>query len=72
MGRKRIEELYAAVGEDETKEDVLLVNASVTYALMQNISLWARGENLLARQYEFNKGFPMPRATFMGGVSLSF
>jgi len=72
LGLKRIEDLYTAVGDDETKEDVLLVNASVTYALMQNISLWARGENLLARKYEFNKGFPMPRATFMGGVSLSF
>ena len=72
LGLKRIKDLYTAVGDDETKEDVLLVNASVTYALMQNLSLWARGENLLARKYEFNKGFPMPRATFMGGVSLKF
>ena len=31
-----------------------------------------RGENLLAQSYEINLGYPMPRATFMGGVNLNF
>jgi iron complex outermembrane receptor protein len=26
----------------------------------------------LAQRYEINAGFPMPRATFMGGVNISF
>jgi iron complex outermembrane receptor protein len=26
----------------------------------------------LAQKYEINLGYPMPRATFMGGVSVNF
>lgn len=31
-----------------------------------------RGENLLAQRYEINAGYPMPRATFIGGIRLDF
>ena len=72
LGLQRIENLYTAVGNSETKEDFWLLNASVTYAATRNLSLWARGENLLAQKFEINLGYPMPRATFMGGVSLNF
>ncbi len=56
----------------EQKENFCLLNATVNYALSQNVGLYLRGENLLAQKYEINLGYPMPRATFMGGVSLSF
>ena len=72
LGLQYIEDLYTAVGDNETKENFLLLDASVTYAATRNISLWARGENLLAKSYEINLGYPMPRATFMGGVSVNF
>jgi len=72
LGLQRIEDLYTAVGAAEQKEDFWLLDASVTYAATRNISLWARGENLLAQKYEINLGYPMPRATFMGGVSVKF
>ena len=72
LGLQRIENLYTAVGNNETKENFWLLNASVTYAATRNLSLWEHGENLLAQKYEINLGYPMPRATFMGGVSLSF
>ena len=72
LGLKYIGNLYTAVGDSETKESFWLLNASVTYAISHNVSLWARGENLLAQKYEINLGYPMPRATFMGGVSLNF
>ena len=72
LGLKYIGSLYTAVGNDETKENFCLLSASVTYALSRNLSLWARGENLLAQRYEINLGYPMPRATFMGGVSVNF
>jgi len=72
LGLQEIENLYTAVGATETKESFYLLDASVTYALTDNISLWARGENLLAQKYEINLGYPMPRATFMGGISVSF
>ena len=72
VGLQYIEDLYTAVGADEKTESFYLLNASITYALTHNVSLWARGENLLAQQYEINLGYPMPRATFMGGVSINF
>ena len=72
LGLQYINDLYTAVGDDETKENFWMLNASVTYALSRNFSLWARGENLLAQKYEINLDYPMPRATFMGGVSLNF
>ena len=72
LGLQMIGGLYTEVGEHETKECAWLLNASVTYALTRYLSLWARGENLLAQKYEINLGYPMPRATFMGGVSVNF
>ena len=72
LGLMDVDNLYTAVGATETKESFWLLNASVTYALTRSVSLWARGENLLAQKYEINLGYPMPRATFMGGVSVSF
>ena len=72
LGLLYINNLYTAVGADEKKENFALLDASVTYAVTSNISLWARGENLLAQKYEINLGYPMPRATFMGGVNVNF
>ena len=72
FGLQYINNLYTAVGNDEKKESFALLDASVTYAATRNLSLWARGENLLAQKYEINLGYPMPRATFMGGVSINF
>ena len=71
-GLQFISNLYTEVGDQETKENFCLLNASVSYALTKACSLWVRGENLLAQSYEINLGYPMPRATFMGGVSLNF
>lgn len=71
-GLQYINGLYTAVGDNETKENFCLFNASVSYILCQNISLWLRGENLLAQKYEINLGYPMPGATFMTGVNLNF
>ncbi len=71
LGLQYINNLYIAVGADEKKESFVLIDASVTYAATRNISLWARGENLLAQKYEINLGYPMPRSTFMGGVSVN-
>ena len=71
-GLQYIGGLYTAVGNDEQKEDFCLLNLSVSYALTRNLALWARGENLLAQSYEINLGYPMPRATMMGGVNVNF
>ena len=71
-GLQYIGGLYTAVGDAEQKENFCLLNLSVSYALTRNLALWARGENLLAQGYEINLGYPMPRATMMGGVSINF
>lgn len=72
LGLQYVKNLYTSVGENATTEDFSLLSASITYAATRYLSLWARGENLLAQKYEINLGYPMPRATFMGGISLSF
>lgn len=62
--------LFKSVGDNESKENFVLLNATVNYQLTQWLKLWVSGENLLAQRYEINAGYPMPRATFMGGVSI--
>ena len=71
-GLQYISGLYTAVGDQEQKENFCLLNASVTYNVAKGLSLWLRGENLLAQSYEINLGYPMPRATFMGGINWNF
>lgn len=71
-GLQYINGLYTAVGDAEQKENFLLLKATVSYRLLNNLSLWVRGENLLAQSYEINLGYPMPRATLMAGLQVSF
>jgi iron complex outermembrane receptor protein len=52
------------------KENFTLLNATVDYQVSKTLSLWVKGDNLLAQKYEINEGFPMPRASFMGGVNI--
>ena len=61
----------AANGVDET-EDFWLWNLTATCRVAHGVSVFARGENLLAQRYEVNYGYPMPRATAMAGVSVEF
>ena len=69
-GLQYLNGLYTAVGDNEQKENFCLLNVTFNYALSKNIALWLRGENLLAQSYEINLGYPMPRATFMGGINV--
>ena len=71
-GLQYISGLYTQLGNDEKKEDFMLFNVTIDYRVCNNLTLWARGENLLAQSYEINYGYPMPRATFMGGVNVNF
>lgn len=54
------------------QEDFVLWNLRGSYRFCRLASLFVRGENLLAQRYEINAGFPMPRATFMGGLNINF
>ena len=68
-GVQNISGLYIAADQ---KENYTLLNATVSYRVLPWMTLFAKGENLLAEQYETYDGFFMPKATFMGGVSLEF
>ena len=71
-GLQYIAGLYTAVGSNPTTEDFVLWNVRASYRAAKWLCLWARGENLLAQKYEINAGYPMPRATVMGGLNISF
>ena len=71
-GLQYVAGLYTAVGENEAKEHFLLWNLTADYRLAKGLHLYAKGENLLAQRYETVAGFPMPKATFMGGVNFTF
>ena len=71
-GLQYINGLYTAVGSNESQENFLLWNVRASFRVMGALSIWARGENLLAQKYEINAGYPMPRATVLGGIDISF
>ena len=71
-GLQYINNLYTTIGDNPQKENFVLWNADVNYKLADFATLYVKGENLLAQKYEINAGFPMPKATFMGGVHLTF
>jgi iron complex outermembrane receptor protein len=49
-----------------------LVDARVNYRALKWLDVFVKGDNLLGQEYETMLGFPMPRATFMGGISVNF
>lgn len=74
FARKSQYERQKHKGKNETNQydDCCVADGSSNYQLCKPVSLWLRGENLLAQRYEIIAGYPMPRATFMGGASIRF
>lgn len=71
-GIQYIAGLYTAVGDNPQQEDFVLWNLRGSFRACKWLDIWARGENLLAQKYEINVGYPMPRATVMGGINIHF
>lgn len=71
-GVQYIEGLYTSVDENAGKENFILWNIRASFRALKWLDIWARGENLLAQEYEINAGYPMPGATVMGGFSVNF
>ena len=55
-----------------TKENFVLWDMQGSFKATNYLSFYVRGENLLAQRYEINAGYPMPKATFLGGVNINF
>ena len=70
-GVQYIHGLYTAVSPVQ-KQHFVLWNLRGSVEVTKWLSLWVRGENLLAQRYEINAGYPMPLATAMGGIDIAF
>ena len=64
--------LYTQVGENPVQEDFVLWNIRASFRILDWMSVWVRGENLLNWKYEINAGFPMPGANVTGGLKFEF
>ena len=71
-GLQNISGLYITTGAQEEKENYTLLNATVSYRVAPFATFFVKGDNILAEQYQTYAGFPMPKATFMGGAKMSF
>ena len=72
-GVQYVNGLYTSVSAKQTTQETFtLWNMTVNYQLNKYLRLYLKGENLLAENYEINTGYPMPKATFMGGFHLQF
>lgn len=63
--------LYTSVGENPVTENFVLWNLRGQFSATKWLDLWVRGDNLLAQKYEINAGYPMPRATVIGGININ-
>lgn len=70
-GAQVIDKLYLTTGDDAITSNYTLIDARVAYRPMKWIEVFVKGDNLLGQTYETMNGFPMPKATFMGGVSFN-
>lgn len=72
-GVQYIRGLYTSVVQDnEVQQSFVLWNLNGSFRVCHFADLFVKGENLLAERYEINTGFPMPKATFMGGLKVHF
>ncbi len=72
VGQQNISGLYIAAGADPQKENFTLLNATVSYKALPWLTAFVKGDNLLAERYQTYAGYPMPKATFMGGMTFDF
>lgn len=63
--------LYTSVGDNPVTENFVLWNLRGQFSATKWLDLWVRGDNLLAQKYEINAGYPMPRATVIGGININ-
>lgn len=69
LAAQHVHALYIALNPDEMQHFTLL-NARVSANIIKQLDVFVAGHNLLNRQYQINKGYPMSGINFHGGVSL--
>lgn len=71
-GLQYVAGLYTSSGAGAAQEEFFLWNLTADFRLSEGLGVFVCGDNLLARRYEINAGFPMPRATVRGGIGWQF
>ena len=67
--------LYTALATADTpavEQHFLLCSAHASVRIWKGLWAQVKADNLLAQDYEINAGFPMPKATVMGGFNWTF
>lgn len=70
-GAQVIDKLYLVTGENPQTTDYILIDARIAYRPLKWMEIFAKGDNLSGKEYETMVGYPMPKTTFMGGVSFN-
>lgn len=70
-GAQYVSGLYTLLSP-ATKQNFLLVNVRGSYNINKNIKVHVKAENILGANYYINTGYPMPKATVIGGVNVNF
>ena len=70
-GVQVIDHLYLATGSNEKLSNYNLIDIRGAYRFAKWIEASIKMDNLLCKKYETMLGFPMPRGTVMGGVSIT-
>ena len=70
-GAQVIDKLYLVTGDNPRTTDFTLVDARIAFRPLKWMEIFVRGSNLLGEKYETMDGYPMPKANFMGGLSLN-
>lgn len=75
-GLQYVDGLYTEIevngSGNERQEHFVLWNLRGSFRICRIVDIFVRGENLLAQHYEINAGYPMPKATVLGGVDIHF
>jgi outer membrane cobalamin receptor len=71
-GAQVIDKLYLVAGNNPRTTDFVSVDARIAYTPLKWMEISVKGNNLLGKKYETMDGYPMPKATLMGGLSLNF
>lgn len=72
VGAQAVGRLYTNIDSPQKRESFVLLHALLAYRFSPVAEIYVKGDNLLNRNYETRYGYPMPRATVMGGVNLNF
>lgn len=54
-----------------TVENFVLWDLQCSFRILDWLSVYVKGENLLAQEYEILAGYPMPRASVIGGLTVN-